>query len=98
MFVVYHKETTRRLDRIARRCNKDHFETMAAAKAALTRAIRNEPDKIARDDFAFAEVWAFYNTIEQKVIKTNILSGLEFTIGVNAPACVDPSTETYHCM
>jgi len=71
---------------------------MAAAKAALTRAIRNEPGKIVRDDFAIADTSVFYKTIEIKETKRNILSGREFTIGVNAPACVDPSTETYHCM
>jgi hypothetical protein len=93
MFIIYNKATT-----LILRPNSFHpgYKTTGAANAALTKAVKEK--KIAREDFDIAEKQTFFFTIEKQETKKNLLSGKEFQIGVNAPACVDPSTETYHSM
>lgn len=98
MFVVYNKETTRRLDLYTSRCKQECFATKSAAKATLTYCSRVDPTKVAYDDFDIADSQEFYEKIEHQLIKKNLLTGAPFTIGANAPACIDPSTETYHSM
>ena len=98
MFVVYHKETTRRLDLHTSRCKQECFATRSAAKATLTYCSRVDPTKVVYDEFDIAASQEFYEKIERQVVKKHLLTGNPFTIGINAPACIDPSTETYHCM
>jgi hypothetical protein len=77
--------------------NEHGYATERAAKAALTRLI-NDGKLFGKADFAVAERGKFFNEIEEQVVKINLMSRKEFTIGINAPACVDPSTETYWSM
>lgn len=98
MFVVYHKETTLLLSRYSSRCKQESFSSRAAAKASLTYYSRIDPTKVVYDDFEIADSQEFYEKIELKVIKKHLLTGEPFKIGANAPACIDPSTETYHSM
>ncbi len=94
-YIVYHKETTERLDVHVseRRRMPESYATERAAKAALTRAVKKY--KINGADFAIAEKTIFYRDIEKQVEKVNLLSGTPFKIGVNTPRVCDPSTETY---
>jgi len=98
-FVIYNKETTRILMVRARSvgCYTDRWATEGSAKATLTRKEKKDAE-FNRDEFAIAETANFFANIEKTETRTNILSGKEFTQGVNTPACCDPSTETYHCM
>lgn len=93
MFLIYNKDTTRIL--------RDHwyhkgYETESAAKAALTRFVKR--DNLNRDEYAISDAITFFKNIEKKVTKINLMSKKPFEIGVNEPACVDPSTETYWSM
>jgi hypothetical protein len=88
-FIIYNKQTT-----LIVRPNWYHqgYKTAGSAKAAMTR------QELSADEYAVSDAATFFATIEKQVEKTNILSRKKFMIGVNAPACVDPSTETYHSM
>ena len=99
MFVVYNKETTIYMpEAYNRRYGSHTYATEGAAKAALTRAYNDERVN-NKDDYAIAEYFDFAENIEKKVVKKNLLSGKDMPpMSVNTPACVDPSTETYHCM
>lgn len=85
---------------------KEMYETERAAKAARTRILRkitesgkaNLIDRFAGKDFAIAETRHFYDNIEKQETKVNLMSGKEFTQGVNTPRCCDPSSETYWSM
>jgi len=101
-FVIYNIKTTIIL---TPRNNQwqTSYKTEGAAKAARTRIIKAEmtrerPRFGIDDDFAIADGVIFKDKIEKQVTRTNLISGKEFQININAPACVDPSTETYHCM
>jgi len=111
-FVIYNKNTTLILCDRPSWQNQD-YATKQAASAALTRIekkLKEKPDcsmarwsvfegkPFDRSIFAIAESTEFYKTIEKKETKRNLLSNREFTQGVNTPAYLDPSTETYHCM
>ena len=97
-YVIYHKETTI----ILRKHWYDKpYATMSAAKAGLTRwakkkAAKGEQFNVA--DYDIADLVTFTKHIERRVIKKNLLGPGHFSIGVNEPACTDPSTETYHSM
>jgi len=98
-FVIYNKETTRILLVPARSvgCYTERWATVGSAKATLTRKEKQDPE-FNRDEYAIAEAFEFFTNIEKKETKTNLLSGKEFTQGVNTPISCDPSSETYHCM
>jgi len=97
-YVVYHTETTKRLDRVLSRFGQmpESYATMGAAKAALTRA--EKKDDSMKGEFSIAEFSVFYCEIEKQVTKTALFGGHEFTQGVNTPNYCDPSTETYWSM
>lgn len=95
-YVIYHKETTV----ILRKHWYDKpYETEAAAKAGLTRAIKKATLKgkeaINRNDYAIAEEQTFFATIEKQETRYNLMSKKPFTVGVNSPSSCDPSSETY---
>jgi hypothetical protein len=75
------------------RTDRHGFETMAAAKAALTREVNR--GAVNRDDFNIAHHGEYYLNIEKQVTKTNLMSGKPFTQSVNTSMVNDPSTETY---
>ncbi len=98
-FVVYNIKTTIYMPQKAnRRWMSNTYETQAAAKAALTRAVKDGRVK-NRDLYAIADYAYFSKNLEKKVVRKNLLSGKDMApMSVNTPACCDPSTETYHCM
>lgn len=100
-YVIYHKDTTLLLRAYRRNGTYvDSYETEAAAKSALTRAVKkgNGGKPVNRDDYLIAEKGEFFKNIEKQVQKINLMSKQPFMIGVNAPLCLDPSTETYWSM
>ena len=95
-YVVYHKESTRYL-RVAARswgCYVERYASEAAAKAALTRAVKKGLVK-NRDEYDIAEEGYFHKNIEKWVEKHNLLSGKPFKEPVNTPYYCSPSSETY---
>lgn len=113
-YVVYEKSST--LILFWKYGSPRTFATLGAAKAALTREIKNRIKKneayanrgdrymstpeeaINRDDYAIAEAREFYDRIEKKHTVKNLLSGKEFTEGVNTPGYLSPSRESYWSM
>lgn len=89
-FVIYDIVTTRIF------CpsiyHKKTYASLSAAKAAMTR------NKLSKDVYAIADYKDFTDYIEERVTRRHLLTGKEFTIPINTPACCDPSTETYHSM
>ena len=86
---------------------KRNFNTVAAAKAAKTRLAKiavnkDQNDKYWGQDFAALEIItaAEYTEIMENsmVERVNLMSGKKFMIRRDAPACTDPSTETYWSM
>lgn len=94
-FVIYNIETTRIL---RKRFYSKPYETEAAAKTGLTRALKKDKT-LKREDFAIADSVNFHKHIEKMVTRRNLISGKEFQIATNeAGGCCDPSTETYWSM
>lgn len=94
MFVIYHKETTIRLDRLVKNLKTECFATVAAGKSALTRACKKDTTLI-KESFGIVEYLDFYSNIEKKEMKISLMSGKPFVQGVNTPAYLDPSREQY---
>jgi hypothetical protein len=89
-YVIYNKETTRKLD-------SKYYATEAAAKAALTRAAKKD-NTLIKADYTIAETNNFYDNIELMVERTNLLSGKKYMERANTPLCCSPSSETYWSM
>lgn len=95
-FIVYHKETTRYLCNHPKvKTNLRSFATERAAKAALTREVKN--GAVKHEDFGIVASDLF-PSVEKTVRKNNLMSGKRFTQGVNTPLACDPSSETYWSM
>jgi hypothetical protein len=90
--VIYNKETTRLYHT---KKDKYTFKSEAAAKAALTRAIKN--DEIT-EEHLIAPADTFYAEIEQQVERTNIMTGETFMESINTPSYCSPSSEAYWSM
>lgn len=93
-YVVYRKEDT-----YAERepyGGVKSFRGEAAAKGALTRLIKK--GKADREGWAVAERGDFYENIEKKFLKKNLMSGTEYWEGRNVPNFLSPSSETYWSM
>ena len=108
MFVIYHKQTTQIVGKDLKPDHRARYKSMAAAKAAITRAAKKmgnytgglmliDPSHplyvygIARDE-------GFFENIEKKVRKTNLMTGEEYVESVNTPIYMSPSSETYWSM
>ena len=106
MYVVYHKETTiipQTKTRYANMFKNVGGKTERAAKSALTRMLKTAiaaGNPLNADDYAIAEIGDFRENIEKTRTVRNMLNpnGPDIEIGVNTPAHMDPSRESYHCM
>jgi len=113
MYYIYEKSSTMIMGKpdrygIARPDHRQSYKTMAAAKAAITRMTklwrandlsRLEPvenDPVFR--YGIAEANYFHKTIERKVAKRNLSSGVVYEEAINTPAHMSPATETYWSM
>lgn len=90
-YVVFEKSTTK----IIGSRSTSYFKTVAAAKAHLTRMVKMG---YRRSDFAIAESSNFFEVIEKKVTRTNLMTGKEYQESVNTPNCCSPASETYWSM
>jgi len=110
MYYIYEKSSTYIMGKMDRRTGEvrpDHrqcYKTMAAAKAALTRMskryradlLETVNDPVFR--YGIAEANYFHKTIERKVAKRNLSSGIVYEETVNTPAHMSPASETYWSM
>ena len=94
MFVIYNKATTAIVKE--RSYSRAHYATETAAKAAITRFAKK--GICAKDEVAVAESGYYYENIEARVKRTNLMSGKEFTESVNTPYYCSPSSESYWSM
>lgn len=95
-YVIYDKETTLLLNE---RKSYSHYayDSVGAAKAAITRMVKKS--KVTRDRVDIADRETFFATIEKKEIRHGVISadGKEFTVGVNTPWSSGPWSESYWC-
>jgi len=110
MYYIYEKSSTYIMGKMDRRTGEvrpDHrqsYKTMAAAKAALTRMskryradlLETVNDPVFR--YGIAEANYFHKTIERKVAKRNLSSGIVYEETINTPAHMSPASETYWSM
>ena len=96
-YIAYRVSDTRRLDRIFNEVHVESYETLAAAKAAITRVCNKQTGRDTRD-YEVADSAYFYRKVEKKETVQNLMSGRDVVQGVNTPLCCDPSSETYWSM
>jgi len=87
--VVYNKDTTRLL-------NSKTYANPGTAKAALTRAAKNDCTMI-KAEYAITETNEFYNNIEKIVTRQSMMGSKDFQERVNTPFACSPRSETYWC-
>lgn len=111
-YVIYDKETTQLFQVPTQhvRCYRDSWDSIGAAKAALTRQAQKTAKRTNRPVAEIrAELDARYAILDQSefssVEKTKTVYSIMDTkqehpiqIATNTPACCDPSTETYWSM
>jgi hypothetical protein len=103
-YVIYDKTTTRTK-------GKYSYKTHAAAQAQITRWSKTwfrerytplYPTVDRSEDpvfvYAIAEAEHFRKNIERQVVRTNMMSGKEYTESVNTPLACSPASETYWSM
>lgn len=100
--VVYHKHDTIYLRGHMRKGSskmKESFANERVAKAAITRAIKKNPE-LVREDFEIAEKNHFHKHIEKTRTSKNMLNpdAKPQRIPVNTPSYMDPGCESYHTM
>lgn len=93
-YIVYHLPTTRIVTE--KRYGKEVFATEGHAKAARTRMIKK--GKYTEDELRVSDLQAYRMFIEEKVERTNLLTGEKFMESVNTPHYCSPSSETYWSM
>lgn len=95
-YVIYDKASTK--------LKSKAYKTHAAAQAALTRMNKSwaaNYDKLGNEADApvftmgIAEVNYYYENIERKVVKQNLMSGKDYEESVNTPLHMSPASETY---
>lgn len=85
-YIIFNKETT---------CIKGApfgYKTEGAAKAIRTKM------GLDPEGFGIAESTDFFATIEKRVTRKNLMSGKEFTEGVNTSPHMSPACESYWSM
>lgn len=106
-FVIYNLKSFKLLE--CRQANKRSYETMSAAKAAITRvATAAENCRIVTrlanfkaEEWAIADTDEFYKSIKpatKMITVTNLMSGKQIQIAEDTPRCCDPSSELYWSM
>jgi hypothetical protein len=97
-YLIYNTETTCTVKQLVSKRSwfTRIFETERGATAYLSR-LANQ-GKIDKAVHAVAEETEFYRNIEKQKTVQSIMNGADVKLGVNTPACCDPSTETYWCM
>ena len=94
-FVVYQKSDTRYAGKKAR-YDDPIFESLAAAKAHMTRLVKS--GKFTADEIAVTDYQNFYDNIERIVQRQHLLNGRPIFERINTPHYCSPSSETYWSM
>ena len=94
MFVIYNTKTTAIVKE--RSYSKAYYATETSAKAAITRFAKK--GLINKNEVAIADQKTYFDTIEGKVKRVNMMSGQEYYESVNTPHYCSPSSETYWSM
>ena len=112
-YYIYEKSSTYIIGKpdrhgIARPDHRQHYKTMSAAKAALTRLTKawranalSNYDSLDNDPtfrYGISEADYFHKNLEKQVKKKNLMSGKEFMEPANRPYYCSPSSETYWSM
>jgi hypothetical protein len=91
MFVVFNKETTQI---VGSRYSRT-WKSLAAAKSHLTRMGKMGYNV---NEYDVASYSFFLDNIQKTVVRTNLMTGKEFTESVNTPYYCSPSSESYWSM
>ena len=102
MYYIYEKSTTYIIGKpdrngIARPDHRQSYKTLGAAKAALTRLSRVEPE-FDPERYDIAASAFFHQNIEKKVAKRNLSTGVVYSESVNTPNYMSPASESYWSM
>ena len=109
MYYIYEQSSTYIIGKpdrngVARPDHRQCYKTMAAARAGLTRIakaeglLKTDPNH-AEYRYAIAEAGYFHKTIERQVLKSSLMDDTKtWYEGVNTPAYMSPSTESYWSM
>lgn len=104
-YVIYDQSNLNQIVELTRW--KRSYKSMAAARAAVTRAskaywqdcIRNNKDhRLDKDPqfiYGIAESEHYHAKLELQVERTNMMTGEKFMESVNTPYYCSPSSETY---
>ena len=112
MYYIYEKSSTLIMGKVymgeMRPDHRKTYKTMAAAKAALSRASKQWWNLLGRNGdpqennpiyrMGIAEVDHFHKVIERSVTRKNLMNNQEFSQPVNTPAHMSPASETYWSM
>jgi hypothetical protein len=90
-YVVYNVQSTR----IVGSRNTLYFKSHGAARAQLTRMGKQGLDIT---EYGIAEINYYYQNIEKKVTRVNLMTGAEFYESVNTPSYCSPASESYWSM
>lgn len=101
-YVIYNLNTTKllRMPAASVGCYKEYYKSEAAAKAALTRAVKKGKvtEKEANEIYRISDAATFSTKIEKTEMVRNLMSGEMIEQSVNTPRCCDPSSELYWSM
>ena len=112
MYYIYEKSSTMIMGKVymgeMRPDHRKSYKTMAAAKAALSRASKqwwnllgrygDPTDNDPQFRMGIAEAGYFHSTIEKQRTVENMMTGKQFSQTVNTPAHMSPASETYWSM
>jgi len=91
-YVIYNADTTKLVI-------TKQYKTAAAAKAALTRYLNKEHKKSGwidvDGDYKVAHAETYYEFIERKVERVNMMSGKTYWESINTPSYCSPASEAY---
>ena len=92
-YLIYDRKTTAIASKV--------YKTHAAAQAQLTRMgkgqLQTDPNHPIYC-YGVAEKEYYFRHIERKVVRVNLMSGVEYEESVNTPLVCSPASETYWSM
>jgi hypothetical protein len=92
-YLIYDRKTTAIASKV--------YKTHAAALAQLTRMgkgqLQTDPNHPIYC-YGVAEKEYYFRHIERKVVRVNLMSGVEYEESVNTPLVCSPASETYWSM
>ena len=97
-YIVYEKESTKRIDRLKGGPEKEFFATYTGAMTARQRFLEAQL-VYGEDDILVAPSDEFYSKIEKDITGVSAQDGkTSVTVKANTPYCCDPRFEKYWSM